>query len=265
MLAGRGFATAATRGHAAGGGGEPDASRSVIFRAKTRWGSASAWGGERGSHDPWMTIVGVASDVDYSARGDQSSDPAVYTERGAVAARGTQPMLVTTEGDPLALAPDVRKALAGIDPACRWTQMQTYEQMLHESMTGCSMWRRMLGVDALIALLLAAIGIFGVMANLVAERTREIGVRLAMGARREDVLSMILRRAACADGVGRGGGTGDGLRAGARGGQPAAGRARGRSHGVWRHRGGGGRGGPGFKLDSGAKGVADRSHDGAAG
>jgi ABC-type antimicrobial peptide transport system permease subunit len=60
----------------------------------------------------------------------------------------------------------------------------------------------MLGFDAFIALLLAAIGIFGVMANLVGERKREIGVRMAMGARREDVLRMILNRAAWLTGSG---------------------------------------------------------------
>jgi ABC-type antimicrobial peptide transport system permease subunit len=78
----------------------------------------------------------------------------------------------------------------------------TYRQYLNELLTGLMYAAAMLAVDALIALLLAAIGIFGVMGNLVGERTREIGVRLAMGARREDVLQLILRRAAWLTGSG---------------------------------------------------------------
>ena len=85
---------------------------------------------------------------------------------------------------------------------CRWTQMETYDQDIHEQTTGLMYAAAMLGVDAAIALLLAAIGIYGVMANLVEERRREIGVRLAMGARREDVLGMILRRAGVLTGIG---------------------------------------------------------------
>jgi len=111
-----------------------------------------------------------------------------------------------TEGDPLALAAPARKALAGLDPSLPLDVVMSYEQYVHELLTGLIYAAAMLVVDALIALLLAAIGIFGVMANLVGERTREIGVRLAMGAKRENILSMILRRAAglTAAGVGVG-------------------------------------------------------------
>jgi ABC-type antimicrobial peptide transport system permease subunit len=107
-----------------------------------------------------------------------------------------------TDGDPLALAGPARKALAGIDRTLPLDVLMTYRQYLNELLTGLMYAAAMLAVDALIALLLAAIGIFGVMGNLVGERTREIGVRLAMGARREDVLQLILRRAAWLTGSG---------------------------------------------------------------
>jgi putative ABC transport system permease protein len=103
---------------------------------------------------------------------------------------------ITTSGDPQAIAPEVHKALAAIDPGLPLDSVETYEKHVHEQLTGMFYVAAMLGFDALVALALAAIGIFGVMANLVGERTREIGVRLAMGAQRADVLRMILRRAA---------------------------------------------------------------------
>jgi len=111
---------------------------------------------------------------------------------------------VMTDGDPQALAPAARKALAAIDPTLPLDTVETYAQLMHDSLIGLIYASVLLVVDALIALLLAAIGIFGVMANLVGERTREIGVRLAMGARREDVLGLILRRASWLTGMGVG-------------------------------------------------------------
>ena len=149
---------------------------------------------------PWLTIVGVAEEANYSLW-LRDRPPAVYMDAAQLPPTGMT-YVITTKGDPLALAPAARKALAAIDPGLPLDEMQTYANFLHEKLTGMFYVAAMLGFDALVALLLAAIGIFGVMANLVGERTREIGVRLAMGARREDVLRMILRRAGWLTGIG---------------------------------------------------------------
>jgi predicted lysophospholipase L1 biosynthesis ABC-type transport system permease subunit len=161
-------------------------------------------GAARGGKDPWVRIAGVAEDASYEWV-EQTPKPAVYLNAAQIPPQDATYALVT-DVEPLSLAPAVRKALAGLDPALPLDGMMTYEQFIHEALTGLLYAAAMLAVDAAIALLLAAIGIFAVMANMVAERTREIGVRLAMGARREDVMGMILRRAAWLTGIGVGAG-----------------------------------------------------------
>ena len=150
----------------------------------------------------WTTIVGVADEANYSMFVRQNAG-AVYLST-AQKPPADITYSITTDGNPLELAPAARQALAQLDPALPLDNVETYAQYMHEKLIGLVYVAMMLGTDAAIALLLAAIGIFGVMANLVAERTREIGVRLAMGARREDILVMILRRAIWLTGSGVG-------------------------------------------------------------
>ncbi|HEX4310415.1 MAG TPA: ABC transporter permease [Acidobacteriaceae bacterium] len=163
---------------------------------RIRMGAAS------GRDDPWVTIVGLSGELAYEW-GDRVPNPAVALDEEQFPPVGAR-FVVVTDGNPLALASAAQKTLASIDPAVPLDAMQTYQQMMSESFVGLFYAETMLGVDAGIALLLAAIGIFGVMANLVAERMREIGLRLAVGAQREDVLRMILRKAGVLAGWGLG-------------------------------------------------------------
>lgn len=152
---------------------------------------------------PWLTVVGVSGAANYFTFLKESS-AAVYMDAAQLPLAGAV-YAVVTDGDPMAIAPAVRKSLAALDPTLPLDDVQTYANfMRQDKLVGIVYVAVLLGVNALIALVLAGIGIFGVMANLVGERTREIGVRLAMGARREDVLRMILRRASILTGAGLG-------------------------------------------------------------
>lgn len=155
--------------------------------------------GEANNKEPLLTIVGVADEASYTLY-DEYSQPAVYTSAAQLTVTDSTIALFTT--NPLALATPARKAIASVDPGLPLDPVQTYRKLVRDDMIGIIYAAVMLCVDAVIALLLAAIGIFGVMANLVGERTREIGVRLAMGATRRDVLAMVLRRASWLTGIG---------------------------------------------------------------
>jgi putative ABC transport system permease protein len=154
----------------------------------------------RKDHEPWLTIIGVAEEANYSLW-DEFAQPAVYLSAAQLPLTEST-IAVFTDGDPLALAAPARKVIASVDPGLPVDPVLTYRRLVRDDMVGLVYAAVMLAVDALVALMLAAIGIFGVMANLVGERTREIGVRLAMGATRGDVLAMILRRAVWLTGAG---------------------------------------------------------------
>jgi len=139
-----------------------------------------------------LTVVGVVGDVLYTWV-DQTPQPAVYLSVAQFpVASGTY--LLRTDGDPRTLEEPARRALAELDRTVPVNEVETYAQFLHESLIGLSYAASMLEVDAGIALLLCGLGIFGVMANLVTERTQEIGIRLAMGADRGAVLRLMLGR-----------------------------------------------------------------------
>ena len=173
---------------------------SRYFPGENPLGKHIRMGAQRDGQTPWMTIVGVVEETTYSLW-QKERPAAVYMDVAQLPADGAT-YAIATNGDPLSIAPAVRKALAALDPALPLDLVETYAQNTHEKLTGMFYVASLLGFDAVVALLLAAIGIFRVMANLVGERRREIGVRLALGAQREDVLRMILRRAAWLTGFG---------------------------------------------------------------
>ncbi len=156
--------------------------------------------GDHSSTDPWLTVVGVAEEVNYSLW-EEYQRPALYVSE-AQQPQTEVTIAVITNGNPLVLASAARKAIASVDPGLPVDPVETYSTLVRDDMVGLIYAAVMLSIDAFVALLLSGIGIFGVMANLVGERRREIGVRLALGARKEDVVAMILRRASWLAGAG---------------------------------------------------------------
>ena len=146
-----------------------------------------------GAKNPWMDVIGVTGEVKHYGL-ERPMRPGLYFPTQMLPDRtGTMAVIIRTTGDPEAFTHTAKSIIQQLDPTLPLYRIRTMEQALAESMRTRALYSWMLAVFAGLALILALGGTYGVTSYLVTQRTREIGIRMAMGAGSTDIVRSILR------------------------------------------------------------------------
>jgi putative ABC transport system permease protein len=159
-------------------------------------GSRIGWAGDIGPPH-WMTIVGVVGDVKHSGL-DQPTDPAVYTPFVQSDERWKRRMnlAIRTDNSSSGLVEEVKAQVWSVDGQIPVSDVQTMDQRMAESLAQQRFYMLLLGAFAALAVILAGVGIYGVVAYTASQSTHEIGIRMALGGQRRDILRLIMAEGA---------------------------------------------------------------------
>jgi putative ABC transport system permease protein len=153
--------------------------------------------GDPDPKSPWETVIGVVGDVKYSGL-DAAPSPTFYvpyTEEGWTGWSRNMSLLVSTNLDPASIISAVRQELARLDPDIPLAEVHTMNDLIDHSVGEQRFRTWLLGTFSALALVLAAIGIYAVISHMAYQRTHEIGIRMALGAGRQEILKLILGQA----------------------------------------------------------------------